>query len=134
MCEDMIVQHMHITQRGFSRRKAQLRQLSRCIVNEDQQRATVAAPFKPVVRAAIYLDQLAKPRTPLTHRVSAYRAALLGLPIARFDHNLPRTLDGELNAMQLSQLLASQSRPKVTVVRADEVNRRRAGGFIQMPV
>jgi hypothetical protein len=38
------------------------------------------------------------------------------------NHHLARTFDGELNAMQLGKLLASQSRPEVPVVRANEVN------------
>lgn len=58
--QDMIVERMHIAQRSFGRHKTQLRQPPGGIVNEYQQRAIVAAPLKPIVGAAVYLDQPAK--------------------------------------------------------------------------
>jgi len=89
--------------------------------------------FKPVVGAAVNLDQFAKPGAALTHWVRAYRTASSGAPVARPNHQLAGTLDGQLNAVQLGEFsLASVGRSPV--VCADELNGRRACGFIQPPV
>ena len=82
----------------------------------------------------VYLDQLAKPGAPLSHRMCAYRTAFSDAPIARLDHHLACTLYGKLNVVQFAELFVSQRRPKVPAVCADEPNGRGTNGFIQPPV
>jgi hypothetical protein len=96
---------MHVTQRGFSGHKAQLRQLARGIVDKYQQCAGLGASFKPVVRTAVNLDQLTKPRPALAHRMDAHLGAFPRLPVTRSHHNLASALDTEMNTVSLTQLL-----------------------------
>ena len=71
----MVVQHPHVAQRGLGRHEAQLRQPPGGIVNKHQQRAVRAAPFKPVVGAAVDLGQFAEPGAPFAHGVRAHCTA-----------------------------------------------------------
>ena len=132
--EYVVMQYPHIAQRGLGQDKAQLRQPPGGIVNKNQKRAIITASFKPVVGAAIYLDHFAKPGTTLTHRVSTHRSACSTAPVARPDHQLTGTLDGQLNIVPFRKLLVGQRRPKVSVVCADKLNSRGANGFIQPPI
>ena len=65
MRENMVPERAKIGARRLRGGKAQRRQTPRRIVNEHDQRAARAAPFKPVMRAAVDLDQFAKSRPPL---------------------------------------------------------------------
>lgn len=65
LCETMVPERAKIGARRLRGGKAQRRQTPRRIVNEHDQRAARAAPFKPVMRAAVDLDQFAKARPPV---------------------------------------------------------------------
>ena len=65
MRENMIPERANVGARRLRRGEAQRRQTPRRIVNEHNQRAARATPFKPVMRAAVDLDQFAKARPPL---------------------------------------------------------------------
>ena len=65
MRQNLAFQRNEISARGLGRRKMQPRQARGRSVDKHDQRAARAAPFKPVVRAAVDLDQLAKTRTAL---------------------------------------------------------------------
>ena len=80
MGQNMRPQRLKINTRGLGRCKAQIRQAARRIVDEDDQAATRATPLKPVMRAAVDLDQLAKPCAPLSQGVCLSTPPLSGPP------------------------------------------------------
>lgn len=118
----------------LGRHEAQLRQFPAGIVYEYQQRAVWAAPFKPVVRAAIYLNKFAKPGATFAHGVRAHRATTPGFPIAGLHHHLAGALDGQPDAVQLGEFLVGQRRAEVTVMCADQLDVHGTEGFIQPPI
>ena len=122
MCQNVVVQHPHVAQRGLGGHEAQLRQLAGGIIDEHQQRAALAAPFKPVVGAAVDLDHLAKPSATLAHGVRAHRAAAPGFPITGPHHQLAGALDGQPDVVQFGELLVGQRRAEVAVMCADQLD------------
>src|SRR5512139_115302 len=131
MYQNVVVQHLHITQRGLGGHEAQLCQFSGGIVNEHQKRAALAASLKPIMGAAIYLDQLAKPGATLTYWMGTHDATTLGFPVTGGDHELPGTFNGQMHAVQLDQLLASQRRAEVAVMCANQLDDRGTESFIK---
>ncbi len=81
--------------------------------------------------AAIYLDQLAKPGTTFTYRMGTHATTTSGFPVTAGDHELPGAFDGQLYAVQLNQLLASQRWAKVAVMCANQRNGRSTERFIE---
>jgi len=111
--------------------EAQLCQFPGGIVNEHQQRAALAAHLKPFMGVAIYLDQLAKPSPTFTYWMGTHSTTTLGFPVTGGDHELPCAFDGQMHAVQLIQLLASQRRAEVAVMCPNQLNGRGTESFIE---
>jgi hypothetical protein len=90
------------------------------IVDEHQQTAVRPAPFKPGVRTAVDLDQLAEARPALAQRINVRILAPFGTPQLRRDHDLTYGLLAQHNAVAFREVLGRQSRPKIAVMRADQ--------------
>jgi len=149
---DVVVQYAHIAQRGLGRDEAQLgeraagcaktarrasvwrRPLYGGIADEYQQGAGRTASFKPVVRAAVDLEQLAETGAAAAHRVDAGLAAVFGLPETRRDHLLAHGFHREPDGVLLAQLLCCQRRAKVGVVCTDQRHRLRENGRLDAVV
>src|SRR5216684_616201 len=110
MRQNMVLQRGEIGSRGLGRGKSQRRQPPRRIVDEHDQRAARPTSLKPVMRAAVDLDQLAKARTPLAELKHLLAPPRLRLPQTQLDLQLPHALARDRDPLQLRQLLGPKSR------------------------
>ena len=90
-------------------------QTARRIINKYDQRATWRSPFEPVMRAAVDLDQLTKPRPPRARLMHASFLAKLGLPQADTHLNFPDRFVRNEYAFMLSEFFRRKRCAKVRV-------------------
>ena len=112
MGQNVTPQGFKIRLGGLRRREPQRRQPARRIINKHDQCAAGAAPFKPIVRAAIDLDQLAKTRPALSQLEHPLGPPPLGPPQAKRDLELAYRLRRNRDPIQLQQLLVRKGRAK----------------------
>jgi hypothetical protein len=103
--QDMAPQCRQIRPGRLRWREVQRRQPARCVIDEHDQRAAGTAVLKPGVRAAIDLDQLAKPRPPLAQLKYPLRPPPLRAPYrsASAAPSLPRPRSLRVPAASLRQ-------------------------------
>jgi hypothetical protein len=97
------------------RSETQSRQPARGIVDEHDQRAAWAAAFKPVVRTAVDLDQLAEPRAPLAQLKHPLCPPGFWFPLTERDQHLTNRFRRYLDPIQFQQFLRRQRRAKTRV-------------------
>jgi hypothetical protein len=137
MRQNMAPQSLEVRPCRLRGGKAQRRQPARCVIDEHDQRAAGAAVFKPGVRTAIDLDQLAKPRTPLTQLKQALLPALLRAPEAQTDLHPANRLHRNRDTVTLQQLLHRQGGAEIGVLVpqqfGDPIALRRSQPVIRRP-
>ncbi len=118
---------IHVGPRGreirlcrLGRHEQQLHQPAGRVVDVHQQRTGRCAILEPGVVAAIDLHQLAQARASITWLVHLGWTQLARHPKASVDHDPAHRLLGQIDAMALAQLLASQRRAEVGVAVADQ--------------
>jgi hypothetical protein len=104
--------------RALAGNEAQLHQLARGVIDEDQQRTGLASLLKPAVITSVDLDQLAIALTPEAWLVEC-PALLARKPDAFLQHPCPQGLAANLDVMLGEQDFGSQRRPEIRILGPD---------------
>lgn len=110
----------HEVQGVFDRDEAGEENFAGGIVNEDQQDASRAAPFEPVVVGTVKLDELADGRPALAPG-SVFGRRPPGFVEPLFDHSLTNDRDGQAQAMDFQELFFGEGGSKIGVSDFDDV-------------
>src|SRR5215218_3999139 len=106
--------------------EAQVHETARRVVDEHQERARRAAVLEPPMLGAVDLHELAHAVPAGARLVHGLEPLLAVAPEAVSQHPLPDRLDPEMDAVSLSQLLASEGWTEVGVVGLDQPQRLRS--------
>ena len=107
---------------AFAGNEAQLHELARSVIDEDQQGAGICPVLEPAVLAAIDLDQFAVALPPKSRLMEA-PALLPREPQALSHHPLTDGLPTHLDPMALMQRLSGKGRAEVAIVPAHQFQR-----------
>ena len=116
---ESFVSNPEVGRRALTRHEAKLHQLTRGIVDEDQQGARCAPIFEPAVLAAVDLDQLAVGFTPQARLMKA--SSLLARQLQPIlDHPPAQRLSRDLDSVLLEQNLRRQARAEIGIARPNQ--------------
>ena len=117
---EIAAQGLEVRRRALAGHEAQLHEPARRVIDEDQQRAGLAAVLEPAVLTAIDLDQLAVALASKPGLME--RPALLpGQPQTCLRHPLADRLTRDVHAMPLQQDLRCERGSEVSVVLAHKL-------------
>ncbi len=123
------VERLEVGVRALARHEAQLHQLAGGVVDEDQQRAGLAALLEPAMVAAVDLDQLTVALAPKPRLVEG--PALRARQPQTFGHHpSPQRLLADPELMLVQQHLGRQRRPEVRVPGLDQLDRILPDAFV----
>jgi hypothetical protein len=114
--------------------EAKLHDAAGGVVNEDQEGASRAAAFEPVVVAAVDLNELAHAFPPMPWLVRSGDSLVARQPNASLAQNLANRLLRQLDAVALEQLLPDQGRAEVFIGGSDQVHDASLQGVVEPTV
>jgi hypothetical protein len=116
---ESFVSNPEVGRRALARHEAKLHQLTRGIVDEDQQGARCAPILEPAVLTAVDLDQLAVGFTPQARLMKA-SSLLARQPQPILDHPPAQRLSRDLDSVLLEQNLRRQARAEIGIARPNQ--------------
>jgi hypothetical protein len=127
------VQRFEIGVCALAGHESQLHQLARCVIDEDQQRAGLAALLEPAMIATIDLDQFAVALAPQSRLVEC-SSLRTRQPQALRHHPASQRLSAYSKLMLVQQHFGRQRRPKVGVLALDQLDGIFPDAFVPAPI
>jgi hypothetical protein len=113
---------------GDSHDEAQLHELAGGVIDVDEERAFGTALLEPSVFGAVDLNKFSEAFTPIPGLMRYGLSRGPGQPEPRSEHPFSNRLAANADVMEFQELLVSQSRSKISVPSADQLDRLRLEG------